>query len=222
MDKCLNCEDEYEDGDVYTICKYCYYDAPTEDDEPIEDNELQLKIDKYHNKFNKFPQSLFLSNNSIIGLWVMGNNYTTKSNLYGAYPHGYLNRIHTLYPIISGKTLHIFSGSLEDSDDYDKVDYKTGIDAETMSSIIPNNFYELVLADPPYSVEDCDHYGCCMVKRNVVFNECYKVMKTGGILIWLDQVLPQYKKIEFEIQARIGMVKSTNHRYRVITIFKKI
>ena len=47
-------------------------------------------------------------------------------------------------------------------------------------------------------------------------------MKKGGILIWLDQVLPNYKKIEFKIVARIGMVKSTNHRYRVITIYEKI
>ena len=30
------------------------------------------------------------------------------------------------------------------------------------------------------------------------------------------------KKIEFDIIGRIGMVKSTNHRFRVITIFKKI
>ena len=91
-----------------------------------------------------------------------------------------------------------------------------------MSEIIPNNFYSLVLADPPYSIEDCDHYGTCMIKRNKVFKECYKVMEKGGILIWLDQVLPQYRKIEFDILARIGMVKSTNHRFRVITIFKKI
>ena len=132
------------------------------------------------------------------------------------------SEITTLYPIIKNKTLHLFSGSIPDNDDYDKVDYNTGIDAHTMSDILPNNFYELILADPPYSIEDCDHYGCCMVKRNVVFNECYKIMKKGGILIWLDQVLPQYKKIEFKINARIGMVKSTNHRYRVITIFEKL
>ena len=54
-----------------------------------------------------------------------------------------------------------------------------------------------------------------------LFNECYKIMKKGGILIWGDQVLPQYKKVEFDIIGRIGMVKSTNHRFRVITIFKK-
>ena len=96
-----------------------------------------------------------------------------------------------------------------------------GIDAESMSNILPENFYELIMADPPYSIEDCEHYGCCMVKRNIVFNECYKIMKTGGHLIWLDQVLPNYKKDQWNIIGRIGMVKSTNHRFRVITIFEK-
>jgi len=180
---------------------------------------LQERINNYHKTFPKYSK-LLINNNCIEGIWVMGNNYTTKTELYGAYPYGYLNRIHALFPK-TNKMLHLFSGSLPDSDEYDKVDYNTGIDAENMSEIIPNNYYSLVLSDPPYSIEDCDHYGCCMVKRNIVFKECHKVMETGGYLIWLDQVLPNYKKIEFDIVGRIGMVKSTNHRFRVITIFKK-
>jgi len=183
--------------------------------------DLQSRIDNYHNTFPKYPKTLFLSERCILGLWVMGNNYTTKTDLYGAYPYGYLKRIEALFPLVKGKSLHLFSGSLPDSDDYDKVDYNVGITAEEMSDILPNNFYEIIYADPPYSVEDCERYGCCMIKRNVVFKECFKVMKQGGYLIWLDQVLPNYKKIEWDIVARIGMVKSTNHRFRVITIFKK-
>ena len=179
---------------------------------------LEDRLDNYNKKFNKYPPSLFLSSNEIYGIWVMGNNYTTRTNFYGAYPHGYLDRIYALFPK-TDKTLNLFSGSIDEGD---CVDFKTGIDAEEMSEIIPNNFYSLVLADPPYSIEDCDHYGTCMIKRNKVFNECYKVMEKGGILIWLDQVLPQYRKIEFKVIARIGMVKSTNHRFRVITIFQKI
>ena len=60
-----------------------------------------------------------------------------------------------------------------------------------------------------------------MIKRNIVFKECLKVLKKDGYLIWLDQVLPNYKKDEWDIVGRIGMVKSTNHRFRVVTIFKK-
>ena len=151
--------------------------------------DLQERINNYNKTFPNYPPSLFLSHNQIIGLWVMGQNYKTKSSLYGAYPHGYLDRIYSLFPK-TDKTLHLFSGSIED--DCDCVDLHNGIDAETMGD-----------------------------KRNNVFKECYKILKKDGILIWLDQVLPNYKKIEFDIIARIGMVKSTNHRFRVITIFKK-
>lgn len=177
-------------------------------------------IDKYHKEFPKYSK-LMVNNNCIEGIWVMGNNYTTKSNLYGAYPYGYLKRIHSMFPLVKNKTLHLFSGSLPDSNDYDKVDYNTGFDAETMSDFLPHNLYELILSDPPYSIEDCDHYGCCMIKRNIVFKQCYKIMKKDGVLIWLDQVLPNYRKVQFDIIGRIGMVKSTNHRFRLITIFKK-
>src|SRR4051812_8562697 len=30
--------------------------------------------------------------------WVMGNDYRTRSGLYGAYPHGYLPRVLALFP----------------------------------------------------------------------------------------------------------------------------
>jgi hypothetical protein len=181
--------------------------------------DLQECVNNYHSHFKDYPPSLMVSNKQIIGLWVMGNRYDTKTSLYGGYPHGYLDRIYQLFPK-TDKTLHIFSGDVDDSDT-DKVDLEMGIDAHTMSDVLENNFYDLILSDPPYSVEDCDHYGCCMIKRNVVFNQCFKIMKQDGILIWLDQVLPQYKKVEWDVVGRIGMVKSTNHRFRVITIFKK-
>ena len=183
--------------------------------------DTKERIDNYEKTFPNYSK-LIINRNVIEGIWVMGNNYTTKTSLYGAYPYGYLERIYSLFPLIPNKTLHIFAGSLPESEDYDKVDFNVGINVEKMSEVIPNDFYELVLADPPYSVEDCDHYGCCMVKRNVVFKECFKLMKSGGHLIWLDQVLPNYKKTEFKILGRIGMVKSTNHRFRVITIFEKL
>ncbi len=182
---------------------------------------LEERVANYHKTFPTYSK-LIINRDCIEGIWVMGNNYTTKTNLYGAYPYGYLQSIFSLFTLRPKKTVHLFSGSLPDSEDYDKVDYNTGLDAETFSEVIPHNIYELILADPPYSVEDCERYGCCMVKRNVVFKQAYNVLKKGGYLIWLDQVLPNYKKVEFKIIGRIGMVKSTNHRFRVVTIFEKL
>jgi hypothetical protein len=41
-------------------------------------------------------------------------------------------------------------------------------------------------------------------------------------VVWLDQVLPMYRKDAFAQEAVIGMWKSTNHRFRGITIFRRL
>jgi hypothetical protein len=73
-----------------------------------------------------------------------------------------------------------------------------------------------VLADPPYSVEDADRYQTTMVKRNTVLS-ALRGLSPGAHVVWLDQVLPMYRKDSFDVEAVIGMVKSTNHRFRVVT-----
>jgi hypothetical protein len=61
-----------------------------------------------------------------------------------------------------------------------------------------------------------------MVKRNVVLRSLAAGLSAGARVVWLDQVLPMYRKDEWEIEAVIGMVKSTNHRFRVVTIFRRL
>jgi hypothetical protein len=79
----------------------------------------------------------------------------------------------------------------------------------------------MVMADPAYSHEDSEHYGTPMIQRNVVMKTLGKRLASGTHVVWLDQVLPMYRKADFAVEARIGMVKSTNHRFRVITVFRK-
>lgn len=78
-----------------------------------------------------------------------------------------------------------------------------------------------VVTDPPYSEEDASHYGRCLVNRNRVVSECFKVLRDGGFLVWLDQVLPMYRESEFTLVGTIGVVRSTNHRFRIVSIFQK-
>lgn len=162
---------------------------------------------------------------TILGLWVMGNSYTVKSGYYGGYPAGYLSRIKALFPD-KPRALHLFAGRVDletfpgvtvDRDidlDPDFVD-----DAETLTDT-PVADFDLVLADPPYSTEDAVHYGSPMVNRNKVMRALTQ-LKPGAHVVWLDQVLPMYRKTDWSILARIGMVKSTNHRFRVVTIFER-
>lgn len=72
------------------------------------------------------------------------------------------------------------------------------------------------------SVEDCEHYKTTMVKRNVVMRVLGERLRSRAHIVWLDQVLPMFRKTDFSIVAMIGMWKSTNHRFRGITIFEKL
>jgi hypothetical protein len=187
--------------------------------------DIQSRIDNYVAE-TKFPRSIFISEDGrIVGTWIMGNAYGVKSGYYGGYPHGYLKRIKALFPD-KERCLHVFSGRVDQSAwPGDTVDLNEEVeptfldDAQDLSKV-PLENYDIILADPPYSVEDSEHYKPTMVKRNKVMDALSRV-KTGTHVVWLDQVLPMYRKVDWSVIGVIGMVKSTNHRFRVITIFEK-
>jgi 16S rRNA G966 N2-methylase RsmD len=137
-----------------------------------------------------------------------------------------LKRIKALFPE-KQITLHLFSGKVDlDTFPGDTVDITaeldpTYVDDAQSLKLVPLEYYDLVLADPPYSVEDAEHYKTTMVKRNKVM-EALQRLRPGAHVVWLDQVLPMYRKDCFSLDACIGMVKSTNHRFRVINIFKRL
>lgn len=188
---------------------------------------LQDRIDNYH-KVTGFPQSLWLGGDGrVAGIWIMGNTYKVKSQFYGGYPHGYLKRVQALFPD-KQKVLHLFSGKVDTAvfpgvtvDINPNLKPDIVDDAHTLAKV-PLEDFDLVLADPAYSCEDTEHYGTPMVNRNSVIRTLGTRLRRGCHVVWLDQVLPMYRKDTFNTQAHIGMVKSTNHRFRVVTVFGKL
>lgn len=187
---------------------------------------LQQRIESYVD-LTKFPRSLFVSeDNRIVGTWIMGQSYRVRSGYYGGYPDSFLKRIRGLFPD-KENVLHLFSGRVDtkilpgktvDINPANSPDYLD--DAQTLLTV-PLEEFDLVCADPPYSVEDAMHYQTTMIKRNVVMRALQR-LKPGAHVVWLDQVLPMFKKLEFSMVAVIGVCKSTNHRFRVVTIFEKL
>ncbi len=185
----------------------------------------EARIDNYA-RVTGFPRSLFLDENGcVVGTWIMGNDYRVKSAYYGGYPAGYLRRMRALFPD-KRRVLHLFSGRVDlDAFPGDTVDINpacepTYLDDAQRLEHVPLEEYDLVLADPPYSVEDADHYNTTMVKRNLVMRALRR-LPVGAHVVWLDQVLPMYRRDAFAQEAVIGMWKSTNHRFRGITIFRR-
>jgi hypothetical protein len=175
-----------------------------------------------------FPRSLFVAGDGrVVGTWIMGNDYRVKSGYYGGYPAGYLRRVAALFPD-RRRVLHVFSGKVDlsampgDTVDLNAAMRPTWVaDAHDLAAV-PLALYDLVLCDPPYSVEDAERYQTTMVKRNVVMRSLAAGLAAGARVVWLDQVLPMYRKDEWAIEAVIGMVKSTNHRFRVTTVFRRL
>jgi hypothetical protein len=175
-----------------------------------------------------FPQGLFLGGDGrVAGIWIMGNDYRVKSQFYGGYPAGYLKRVKALFPD-KRRVLHLFSGKV-DTLAFPGVTVDINLnhrpdivdDAHTLAKV-PLETFDLVLSDPPYSVEDCEHYGTAIINRNRVMQVLGARLSPGTHVAWLDQVLPMYRKAEFTVDAHIGMVKSTNHRFRVLTVFRRL
>ena len=59
-----------------------------------------------------------------------------------------------------------------------------------------------------------------MVSRKRVIDALARCKK-GTHLVILDQVLWMWRKDTWDLEAVIGCVKSSNHRFRVVTIFKR-
>lgn len=168
----------------------------------------------------------------LYGVWVLGNDYRTRSTFYGAYPHGYLPRVHALFPDVppfrkdAGRltTLHAFSGSMPEGE-YVRCDQVQP--AEIASSVYDldaarDGRYELVLADPPYSASDAAHYGTSMVDRRRAMSGLARVTHAGGYLVWLDTVWPMHRKAEWVTVGRVLVQRSTNHRVRLCSIFQRV
>ena len=165
---------------------------------------------------------------------MIGNDYRSAHGYYGEYPASYLQRIHSMFPD-AVKVLHLFSGMVEKGlwpnewllDRRPELhpdilmDVSTTSDWPQIALEILGGPVDLILADPPYSEEDAQHYGTCLVNRNAVVQQCRLLCKPGGHLVWLDQVYPMYSKLDWNPVATIGLWRSTNHRFRGVTIWER-
>jgi len=182
---------------------------------------------RYNEAFPKYPP-LVATDRWVTGVWMIGNNYQNKMGYYGEYPPTYLKRVMSMFEDIpDGEILHLFSGAVDARGlkydiNPDLESNQVQGDAHNLSEFFPPETFQLILADPPYTEEDALHYGHPMINRNKVVKECAKVLAPGGYLAWLDQVLPMYRKDTFELQLTVGIIRSTNHRFRMLCIFKKV
>lgn len=193
---------------------------------------LQERVSFYAAMFPSWPpprtnadEAVWLDGDRwLSGIWVLGNDYR-GSGYYGSYPPNYLKRVMSMFPDAK-RVLQLFSGSLPPGP-YTRFDSRPeGADvvgdAHKLSQYFKPGEFDLIIGDPPYSAEDADHYGQPMVQRNKVLTECVSLLQPGGFIVWLDQVLPMFRKDSLFLCGAIGIVRSTNHRFRVAAFFRKL
>lgn len=204
----------------------------------------------YNERFPDRP-GLSEAKGMVGGTWCIGACYKNPNRLYGAYPYGYLDRVHAMFPEVRS-ILHVFSGGLKfedavafagfpmmhqnnmdfvlmenrsmelvDSQGPDQGRYPTWQGpVEEMPEDWAGRF-DLVLADPPYSKDDAKVYGVPMYGRKATMEELYRVTKVGGNLVWLSTCWPQHRRTMWKTWAQIGLVRSTLHRMRLVTMFER-
>lgn len=175
----------------------------------------------------RFPASQLKADDRwVSGVWVLGNNYASKTGYYGSFPPALLPRLETLFPDVAlCSRLHLFSGSLGVETPGLLFDLRHGPDmhAHRLSTYFGTTTkFPQVIADPPYTAEDAHRYGTPMVDRRKVLHEVAAVTRPGGSLVWLDTVLPMFTKREWHWWGTIAIIRSTNHRVRAVQLFERV
>jgi hypothetical protein len=190
------------------------------------DRTITMK-DRVKNYLRDFPEShLCIINEHIEGLWIMGSSYSVgySKDWYGSYPFSYIERIMALFPDL--EPFHLFSGYVNEKLTLDiNSKSKAKIRADAQNLPLRNGSIELFIADPPYDEKYAKEYGFSMISRNKVIEECYHALKPLGFLVWLDLLYPQFvfkEDYKYELYGIIGLVISTLHRIRQITILQKV
>lgn len=208
---------------------------------------IARRAELYNAAFPNRP-GLLADAGMVVGTWMIGACYKNPNPLYGAYPKGYLERVHAMFPE-ARRVLHAFSGGLTYENakaahdqfgfhvtpraparDVELVDLKGPEDGRHPTwqgdlhdfCELPDRQgrFDLILADPPYSAGDAEKYGVPMVNRGRVMRSLRKVAARGANLVWLDQVWPMHRKDEWRTWGTIGLVRSTNHRVRMVSMFE--
>lgn len=209
------------------------------------------RVAAYGKVFPEYPPLCCHEDRWVYGIWMVGSNYRRTNDLYGAYPPSYLRRVHSMFPdartvlhLFSGgltlddATATWFSAVADEANwTYDRqnefqmdlVDSKGPDEGRFPTwqgdvTALPEEWsdrFDLVLADPPYSKADAEKYGVKMPSATKVLREAARVTRPGGNLVWLDQKLPMYRKVDWKLWGTVGLIRSTNHRMRLVSMYRK-
>lgn len=183
----------------------------------------------YQMNFPECPASVWVAGDAaqwLYGVWQIGAYYANATDYYGAFPRTFVDRVRALFPdIIEADILHAFSGSLPPGA-YTRLDINPNLGAELVGTVyevaaLTSQRFKLVIADPSYSAADAERYGTPSINRGKATRALASVVEPGGHLVWLDTAWPMHSKTLWKYYGLISVIRSTNHRARVVSLFER-
>jgi hypothetical protein len=181
-----------------------------------------------------FPHSAVqIVENRLYGCWMVGNMYKAVNGYYGEYPPKFLDRVKSLFPG-RHRILHLFSGSVKTDGIWEmSFDLNPTLGADTcgnaadLAAFWPRDWFDIIMADPPYSPEHAERYGFKMPNIPEVIRQCHKVLRPGGMLVWLSTRAPIYRARpkypdRFSFKGLVMLQSGSNRLFRGVTFLEKI
>ena len=170
----------------------------------------------------------------ICDMWIMAR---PKVKYYGAYPNGFLGRARALLGVsIDDSVLHVCSGMVKDypcqgfgpNDKTLDLDgnLKPDFNQDCMESLpdMCGQGWPAILADPPYTFEDGEHYkpgGICVPKPTALLRHCLGAVRTGGRVGMLHYEFPRPPKWA-KLVACVGVLMGYCNRVRLYSVFERV
>lgn len=187
---------------------------------------MTVDVENYNATFPKYPR-LIEDKGWIHGVWYCGG--FCKSILYGQYPWSFLKRALSLFPDVKpDRLLHCPSGTLGGDTPGMTVDLVKDAHRQPMivapADKLPfgDNWFDLVLSDPPYSKEDSAKYGTPPYPLKKAMAEAKRVLAPGGYFGLLHFYYPTFRRTDWDMKALIGVCTGSNRKMRVFTIFQNL
>jgi SAM-dependent methyltransferase len=186
---------------------------------PLADGAMD--VDALNAAFPKYPPTV-QSHGWVYGLWYCGG--FRRNSLHGQYPNTFLKRALALFPGAES-ILHCPSGTLTGpgvccdikTDDV----RKPHVICDAKALPFPDDHFDLILSDPPYSREDSKKYGCKPFPMKGFMSEARRVLRPGGHLGLLHLWFPTFNRSTWNMCATIAVVLGANKKTRMFSVFQK-
>lgn len=121
-----------------------------------------------------------------------------------------------------GEMCHLCSGTVKGDFTVDlNPDMEPALVADARDTGLPDEMFDAVLMDPPYTPEDADQYGFGYPEPRDLMKEAWRLVRPGGRIGLLHYIVPRKPHKDARLLAMVSVVVGFGNRVRIFTVFEK-